>query len=119
MDGEAFAFVSTTSPLQASMLQSEQLSAQHEILKTRKTSTNPQMTSEAKAKKDALSLTLSPLPLLMNVQEVTNAFEKIMGAQNVVLVWFHKAIGGRHNGKANVECSNPIAYKQFVRKCFK
>ena len=41
VDGEAFAFVYTTSSLQASKLQSEQLSARHEILKTRKTFTGP------------------------------------------------------------------------------
>ena len=39
-----------------------------------------------------------------------------MGPKNVVTVYFHRTVDGKHNGSANVLVTNPIVYRQFRLK---
>lgn len=113
---ESFAFLVTTTPTQAKKIEEFQVTLGSEIVETKRATRGEKMTEETKAKKDALSLTLSHLSILMKVEETKQAIEKVMGITNVVSIWFHKEDGTRHNGSANVQCSNPIVYRHFVRK---
>ena len=52
----------------------------------------------------------------MNIVDTTLEIRRILGAKNVVSIWFHKEDGLRHNGSANVECLNPFVYRKFLDK---
>jgi len=112
---DAFAYIISTNPSQATKMEHIGITTQHEVIKCKRTS-GEHLTPDLKAKKVALSLTLSPLPLLMYVPECSNAITTIIGTGNVIEIYYHKEVDGKHNGKANVECANPIVYKRFVRK---
>jgi hypothetical protein len=47
---------------------------------------------------------------------ITHDIKETMDAKNVVDIYYHAAKGQKHSGKANVECLNPIVYKQFLDK---
>jgi hypothetical protein len=68
-------------------------------------------------KKDCLILSLYRLPKLMKVDFTSEGIKQKMGEKNVVSIWYHKQDEfGRHGGSANVQCLNPIVYRQFVNK---
>jgi hypothetical protein len=69
-----------------------------------------------KAKKDALTLILYNLPILMNIDDTSLEIYKILETKNVVSIWFHKQDGLTHNGSANIECLNLFVYRKFVEK---
>ena len=76
----------------------------------------PSLTLEQNQRKEALTLTLYNLPILMSVDDTSLEICKMIGTKNVVSIWFHRQDGTRHNGSANVECLNPFVYKKFVGK---
>jgi hypothetical protein len=47
---------------------------------------------------------------------ITHVIKEKMGAKNIVDIYYHASEGQRHSRKANVECLNPIVYKQFLDK---
>jgi len=102
-------------PLQAKKIQEHQVSTNQEILEVQ-VRRGPYITPEDKARKDALTLTLYQLPILMHMEETSNAIHKIMGTKNVVSIWYHKHNGVKHNGSANVVCLNPYVYRKFLNK---
>ncbi len=114
---DSHAFIMAPTPKQAEKIRLHHVAANQEIIMPqKKISQTPRITPEAKAKKDALSLTLSHLPILMSVVDTTEAIYKTMESKNVASIWFHREVGTRHNGSANVQCTNPIVYRSFVNK---
>jgi hypothetical protein len=71
---------------------------------------------DQKEKRDCLKLCLYNLPKHATMEMITHAIREKMGAKNVVDIYYHASDGQRHSGKANVECLNPIVYKQFLDK---
>jgi hypothetical protein len=68
-------------------------------------------------KKDCLTLSLYRLPKFMKVDATTKGIKQKLGEKNVVSIWYHKHDEiGRHGGSANMQCLNPIVYRQFVNK---
>jgi hypothetical protein len=47
------------------------------------------------------------------MEMITHALKEKMGAKNVVDIYYHASEEQKHSGKANVECLNPIVYRQF------
>ena len=45
---------------------------------------------------------------------ITYAIKEKMGVKNVVDICYYTSEGQKYLGKANVECLNPIVYKQFL-----
>ena len=109
------AYIVAPTPFQAKKIQTLQVSTHHQILEGQVTK-GPSLTSEQKARKEALTLTLYNLPILMNIEDTSLEICKVLGTKNVVSIWFHKQDGLRHNGSANVECLNPFVYRKFVGK---
>jgi hypothetical protein len=72
--------------------------------------------SKQKKKRDCLKLCLYNLPKRATMEMITYAVKKKMGAKNVVDIDYHASEGEKHSGRANVECLNPIVYKQFLDK---
>ena len=52
----------------------------------------------------------------MSVNATTDAIRRAMGPKNVVTVYFHCKVDGKHNGSANLLVTNPIVYRQFLLK---
>jgi hypothetical protein len=50
------------------------------------------------------------------MEMITHVIKEKMGAKNIVDIYYHASEGQKHSGKANVECLNPIVYKQFLDK---
>jgi hypothetical protein len=71
---------------------------------------------EQKEKRDCLKLCLYNLPKRATIEAITHTIKEKMGAKNVVDIYYHSSEGQKHSGKANVECLNPIVYKQFLDK---
>ena len=67
-------------------------------------------------KKDCLKLCLYNLPKRTTIDMITHAIKETMGAKNIVDLYYHASEGQKHSKKANVECLNPIVYKQFLNK---
>jgi len=109
------AYIVAPTPLQAKKIQKLQVSTHQEILEGQ-VKKGPYITPEQKARKEALTLTLYNLSILMHIEDTTNAICKIMGTKNVVSIWFHKQDGLRHNGSANVEFLNPYVLRKFLGK---
>ena len=109
------AYIVAPTPRQAKKIQSLQVSTHHQILEGQ-VAQGSSLTMEQKARKEALTLTLYNLPILMNIDDTSLEICKILGTKNVVSIWFHKQDGLRHNGSANVECLNPFVYRKFVGK---
>ena len=64
-----------------------------------------------------MTLSLYQLLNLIKVDATSEGIKQKMGKKNVVSIWYHKQDeAGRHGGSANVQCFNPIIYKQFVNK---
>ena len=110
-----YAYIVAPTPLQAKKMQDLQVSTHHEILEGQMKK-GPTVTLEQKQRKEALTLTLYNLPILMCIDTTSLEICKILGTKNVVSIWFHKQDGLRHNGSANVECLNPYVYRKFVGK---
>jgi len=109
------AYIVAPTPLQAKKIQELHVSTHHEILEGQMKK-GPTITLEQKQRKEALTLTLYNLPILMCIDTTSLEICKAFGTKNVVSIWFHKQDGVRHNGSANVECLNPYVYRQFVGK---
>jgi hypothetical protein len=56
------------------------------------------------------------LPKRATMEMITHALKEKMGAKNVIDIYYHASEGQKHSGKANVECLNPIVYRQFLDK---
>ena len=50
------------------------------------------------------------------MEMITYDVKEKMGAKNVVDIYYHASEGEKHSGRENVECLNPIVYKQFLDK---
>jgi hypothetical protein len=50
------------------------------------------------------------------MEMITHSLKEKMGANNVVDIYYHASEEQKHSGKANVECLNPIVYRQFLDK---
>ena len=109
------AYIVAPTPLQAKKIQELHVSTHHEILEGQMKK-GPNITLEQKQRKEALTLTLYNLPILMCIDTTSLEICKVLGTKNVVSIWFHKQDGVRHNGSANVECLNPYVYRKFVGK---
>ena len=81
------AYIVAPTPLQAKKIQTLQVSTLHQILEGQVTK-GPSLTSEQKARKDALTLTLYNLPILMNIEDTSLEICKVLGTKNVVSIWF-------------------------------
>ena len=112
---QSHAYIVAPTPLQAKKIQDLHVTTHHEILEGQ-VKKGPTLTLEQKQRKEALTLTLYNLPILMCVDTTSLEICKILGTNNVVSIWFHKQDGVRHNGSANVECFNPYVYRKFVGK---
>ena len=112
---QSHAYIIVPTPLQAKKIQDLHVTTHHEILEGQ-LKKGPTLTLEQKQRKEALTLTLYNLPILMCVDTTSLEICKILGTNNVVSIWFHKQDGVRHNGSANVECFNPYVYRKFVGK---
>ena len=106
-----YAYIVAPTPLQAKKIQDLQVSTHHEILDGQMKK-GPMLTLEQKQRKEALTLTLYNLPILMCIDATSLEICKIFGTKNVVSIWFHK----QDNGSANVECLNPYVYRKFIGK---
>ena len=109
------AYTVAPTPLQAKKIQDLHVSTHQEILEGQ-IKKGPTLTLEQKQRKEALTLTLYNLPILMCIDTTSLEICKILRTKNVVSIWFHKQDGLRHNGSANVECLNPYVYRKFVGK---
>ena len=79
--------------------------------------TSLKISIEDKVKKECLILNLYRLSKLMKVDATSKGIKQKMGEKNVVLIWYHKQDKTwRHGSSANVQCLNPIVYRQFVNK---
>jgi hypothetical protein len=67
-------------------------------------------------KKDCLKLCLYNLSKRTTIEMITHAIKEKMGAKNIVDLYYHASEEQKHSRKANVECLNPIVYKQFLDK---
>lgn len=74
-----------------------QVTSGSEIVKAKKTTRGKKMTEGAKARKDALSLTI-----FHEGGQTKEAIVKILCFNNVVSIWFPKEVRKRHNGIANM-----------------
>jgi hypothetical protein len=53
----------------------------------------------------------------MRVTATSTNIGTIMGDKSVVSIWYHEEDeASRHEGSANVQCLNPIVYRQFLNK---
>jgi hypothetical protein len=115
-----FAWVVATTPNQAAKIKEHCIRVQHEILHpTIPKSEVGRRRAEAldqKEKRDCLKLCFYNLPKRATLEMITHALKEKMGAKNVVDIYYHAEEGQKHSGKANVECLNPIVYKQFLDK---
>jgi hypothetical protein len=115
-----FAWVVATTPNQATKIKEHCIRVQQEILHPTipKSEVGRRRTKapDQKEKIDCLKLCLSNLPKWATLEMITYAIKKKMGAKNVVDIYYHASEGQKHSGKANVECLNPIVYKQFLDK---
>jgi hypothetical protein len=50
------------------------------------------------------------------MEMITHDIKEKMGSKNVVDIYYHASEGQKHSGRANIECLNPIVYKQFLDK---
>ena len=73
-------------------------------------------TPDLKDRRDWLKLCLYNLPKRATIEMIIHALKEKMGAKNVVGIYYHASKGQKHWGKANVECLNPIVYRQFLDK---
>ena len=102
-------------PQQAKKIELYQIPVPNQELLSRRTS--QKISAEDKVKKDCLTLSLYRLSKLMKVEATSEGIRQKMGEKNVVSIWYYKQDeAGRHGGNANVQCLNPIVYRQFVNK---
>jgi hypothetical protein len=73
-------------------------------------------TPDLKEKRDCLKLCLYNLPKRATMEMITHDIKEKMGSKNVVDIYYHASEGQKHSGRANIECLNPIVYKQFLDK---
>ena len=99
-----YVYIVAPTPLQAKKIQDLQVSTHHEILEGQMKK-GPTLTLQQKQRKEALTLTLYNLPILMCIDTTSLEICKILGTKNVVSIWFHKQDGLRHNRSANVNVS--------------
>jgi hypothetical protein len=115
-----FAWVVAATPNQADKIKEHCIRVQQEILHPTipKTEAGRRRTEapDQKEKKDCLKLCLYNLPKRATLEMISHAIKEKMGAKNVVDIYSHASKGQKHSGKANVECLNPIVYKQFLDK---
>jgi hypothetical protein len=71
---------------------------------------------DQKEKMACLKLCLYNLPKCATMEMITHAIKEKMRAKNIVDFYYHASEGQKYSGKANVECLNPIVYKQFLDK---
>jgi hypothetical protein len=115
-----YAWVVTTTPNQAAKVKEHYIRVQGEILYP----TIPKIeigrrrleALDQKEKRDCLKLCFYNLPKRATMEMITHAIKEKMGAKNVIDIYYHASVGQKHSGKANVECLNPIVYKQFLEK---
>jgi hypothetical protein len=115
-----FAWIVATTPNQAAKIKEHFIQVQHERLHPtiskgevgRKRAEGP----DQKEKRDYLKLCLYNLPKRATLEMTTHAIKEKMGDKNIVDIYYHASEGQKHSGKANVECLNPIVYKQFLDK---
>ena len=84
-----YAYIVAPTPLQAKKMQDLQVTTHHEILEGQMKK-GPSLSLEQKQRKEALTLTLYNLPILMCIDTTTLEICKILGTKNVVSIWFHK-----------------------------
>lgn len=70
---------------------------------------------------DALTTTLivKGLPLLYAQNQVSLAIHRLLGAQNVIAIYFANALDdnlGRHEGSATIRCLNASVYSRWCNK---
>ena len=75
-------------------------------------------TPNLKDRRDCLKLYLYKLPKCTNIEIITHVLKEKMEAKNVVDIYYHVSNGQKHSGKANMECLNPIVYRQFLDKYY-
>jgi hypothetical protein len=73
-------------------------------------------TPDLKKRRDCLKLCLYNLSKCATIEMITHDIKEKMGSKNVVDIYYHASEGNKHSGKANIECLNPIVYKQFLDK---
>jgi hypothetical protein len=116
----SFAWVVAATPNQATKIKEHHIRVQQEVLHAIVSSSEVgRRRNEApdqKEKKDYLKLCLYNLPKCATMEMITHAIKEKMGAKNIVDIYYHASEGQRHSRKANVECLNPIVYKQFLDK---
>jgi hypothetical protein len=116
----SFAWVVATTPNQAAKIKEHYIGVQHEILHPiipkgeagRRRTEAP----DQKEKRDCLKLCLYNLPKRATMEMITHAIKEKMGTKNVVDIYYLASEEQKHSGRANVECLNPIVYKQFLDK---
>ena len=116
--GESWAFIIASTPTQVKNMITNRITVQNKILLPRQVvdTKGPNGVIETKARKEALTLTLSSLPITLNTMSTSQEIYKIMGALNVREIWFHRERDNYHNGSCNVLCANPIVYRTFMKK---
>ena len=67
-------------------------------------------------KKNATVLYLYGLQKMKKVEETKLSIEAAMGEKNILMIFFPGQVGNLHKGAANVQCLNPIVYRQWVGK---
>jgi hypothetical protein len=109
------AYIVAPTPQQATKIELHQIPVPNQELLSGRTS--QKISAEDKVKKDCMTISLYRLPKLMKVDAISEGIKQKMEEKNVVSIWYHKQDEvGRHGGSANVQCLNPIVYRQFVNK---
>jgi hypothetical protein len=118
--GNTYAWIVATTPNQATKIKENYIRIQQEILHPIMPKNEGRRrgadTPEQKKKRDCLKLCLYNLPKRATMEMITYDVKEKMGAKNVVDIYYHASEGEKHSGRANVECLNPIVYKQFLDK---
>jgi hypothetical protein len=115
-----YAWVVATTPNQAGKIRENYIRVQQEILHPiipkidmgRRRGDTPDL----KERRDCRKLCLYNLPKHATIEMITHDIKEKMGPKNVVDIYYHASEGNKHSGKANIECLNPIVYKQFLNK---
>jgi hypothetical protein len=115
-----YAWIVATTPNQAIKIKENRIRIQQEVLQPilpkNEAIKRRADTPDLKDRRDCLKMCLYNLPKRATMEMITHALKEKMGAKNVIDIYYHASEGQKHSGKANVECLNPIVYRQFLDK---
>jgi len=121
---ETWGWIISTTPNQASKIIQHLVPYQQENLhvitpldaQAEKRAKGEGLTEEELKKKNSTMLCLYGLHKLKKVEETKKAIKEVFGEKNILGLYFLGQVGDLHKGSVNVQCLNPIVYRQFLGK---